>query len=39
MVLEELVASAGLIDAIAPATLPDGSIRLDNVFRVVVART
>lgn len=30
---------AALIDAFATATLPDGSIRLDNVFKVVVART
>jgi hypothetical protein len=30
---------AALIDAFATSTLPDGSIRLDNVFKIVIART
>lgn len=28
-----------LVEAFATATLPDGSIHLDNVFKVVIART
>jgi len=29
---------AAIVDALEAATQPDGSIKLDNVFKVVIAR-